>query len=395
MTDLFRKGNMALTGIKLITYILVSFLLVRNLGAARLEIVAVLIVLLISNSFFRQEYMYGKFGATGPTYASFLMEILVILAIGFLPVQVGYYVYLFFVTVSECTIAFPPTHSIPVAVMVLFAMPVTVGLQSGEAVWTVIMDLAPAWMVSILFVYAMSYVVRIQIIEREKLARTNLELEDTYRKLLEHMRRAEELSVEKERVRMSREIHDTLAHTLTAVVVQMEAVKKRMSVDPVQAAQDIDKALGVTREGLSELKRTIKALRPQMMEGRSFVDALDRLVAEQSLLKVDLEVNLIRERADDPNSEVILFRLIQEAMTNAVRHGAAKNLWIRIGQEGDNLLLSVKDDGKGTAVIRRGFGLTGIQERIEKAGGSVRFQSQIDKGFEIDVQIPWVKEDSV
>lgn len=132
-----------------------------------------------------------------------------------------------------------------------------------------------------------------------------------------------------------------------------------------------------------------------MMEGRSFVDALDRLVAEQSLLKVDLEVNLIRERADDPNSEVILFRLIQEAMTNAVRHGAAKNLWIRIGQEGDNLLLSVKDDGKGTAVIRRGFGLTGIQERIEKAGGSVRFQSQIDKGFEIDVQIPWVKEDSV
>jgi signal transduction histidine kinase len=393
MPELLLRGNRLLTSIKLVTYILVSFLLIAEHGREGIEVLAVLIALLVSNSFFRQEYLYGRYGDSRISYASILFEILLIMGISILPVRVGYFVYLFFVTVSESTIVFPRLYGLVTALTVLVVMPLSAAWRAGSGLfWPVVMDLAPAWIVSIMFVYFMSYIVKTQITEREKLARTNVELEDTYRRLLEHMQRTEILSVEKERVRMSREIHDTLAHTLTALLVQMEAVKKMMVINPEQAAVDIENAQSVTREGLSELKRTIRELRPQILESHSFADAMRHMVQDQKLLHIDLDVSIANERADDPSTEVVLLRLLQETMTNAVRHGKADQLSVTMQEENGLLRVILEDNGKGVGVIRKGFGLTGMQERIEKNGGTIQFHSQPGKGFRITVLIPWRKE---
>ena len=396
MPELLRRGNTLLTSIKLVTYILVSFLLIAEHGRAGIEILAVLIALLVSNSFFRQEYLYGRYGETPISYASIVLEVFLIIGISILPVRVGYFVYLFFVTVSESTIVFPRIYGLITAAAVLFGMPLSAALRAGNAeFWPVIMDLAPAWIVSIMFVYFMSYIVKVQITEREKLARTNEELEDTYQRLLEHMQQAEALSVERERVRMSREIHDTLAHTLTALLVQMEAAKKMVAMDPDQAAADIKNAQELTREGLNELKRTIRELRPQILESRSFKDALRHMIQEQKLLEIDLTIALKNERADDPAKEVVVLRLLQETITNAVRHGKAERLSVSMQEDNGRLRITLEDNGEGVSVIRKGFGLTGMQERVEKYGGTIQFHSQPDQGFRTTVVIPWWKEDLV
>jgi signal transduction histidine kinase len=174
----------------------------------------------------------------------------------------------------------------------------------------------------------------------------------------------------------------------------MEATKKTLSVDPSRAGVELEKAQQVTREGLQELKRTIKALRPEIMENRSFVDAI-RLLAEESRLAgsidIQLQLNLDVEDGPDSLTEVSLFRVIQETITNAIRHGQATRVDVKLTQAGTRMVLEMTDNGRGTLHIRKGFGLTGIQERIERLGGSVMFSSKPGSGFTTQIQIPWLK----
>lgn len=339
--------------------------------------------------------LYPRYG-TGPiSIMSMVAEGMMILGIGFLPVEVGYHVYYFFITLSETIIIFGHVYSIPLALIMLVSMPLTAAIRSpADRVWSVVMSLMPTWVISVGFVYVMSTIVKTQMAEREILSRTNAELEATYARLLEHMQHADDLAVQKERVRMAREIHDTLAHTLTAAVVQMEATKKTLSVDPSRAGVELEKAQQVTREGLQELKRTIKALRPEIMENRSFVDAI-RLLAEESRLAgsidIQLQLNLDVEDGPDSLTEVSLFRVIQETITNAIRHGQATRVDVKLTQTGTRMVLEMTDNGRGILHIRKGFGLTGIQERIERLGGSVMFSSKPGSGFTTQIQIPWLK----
>ena len=142
---------------------------------------------------------------------------------------------------------------------------------------------------------------------------------------------------------MAREIHDTLAHTLTAAVVQMEAGKKLIDVDTSRAKAEIEKAQEVTRAGLRDVKRTIKALRPQILENSSLCGAILNLIQniEDSAhvkvefhddLKRELEIAACSDLEFSSCTEVVIFRVIQESITNAIRHGAADAVVIRMAR---------------------------------------------------------------
>jgi signal transduction histidine kinase len=174
--------------------------------------------------------------------------------------------------------------------------------------------------------------------------------------------------------------------------VQLEACKKLASMDPSRLGTELEKAQDLSRSGFNDVKRTIKALRPQAMEDKSFFASITSIINEtMDTTKVNIAMNnsLPDDTVLSSQVEVALFRVIQESITNAIRHGQAGEIQIDIRKEGNTLQLYMKDNGIGCANIKKGYGMQGIRERIEGIGGSVEFLSSQGKGFKTVISIPY------
>jgi signal transduction histidine kinase len=249
-----------------------------------------------------------------------------------------------------------------------------------------------SYILGYLLVFIVSFFASLQFREKERVERANRELEQAYKRLLENAAKLRELSVEKERNRMAREIHDTLAHTLTAAVVQMEVCKKLIDVDAGRAKEEIGKAQEVTRAGLNDVKRTIKALRPEILENCSLLCAVRSLIKdmeETAQISIEFRENLEDELELPSAAEVSLFRVIQESITNAVRHGSAERIDIGMTKADNELSIDISDNGTGCAHIKEGYGIKGIVERVKGLGGTVSFSSAPGNGFQTHIIIPY------
>lgn len=190
---------------------------------------------------------------------------------------------------------------------------------------------------------------------------------------------------------MAREIHDTLAHTLTTLIVQLEACKKLTAIDPSRLPVELEKAQNLSRSGFNDVKRSIKALRPQAMEEKSFFASINVIineVMESTKVKITLNNLLPKDIKLPSQMEIALFRVIQESITNSVRHGQASEIQIHMEKENYMLKLWILDNGIGCINIKKGYGTQGIQERIEGLKGTVEFSSSVGKGFKTKVLIP-------
>lgn len=204
----------------------------------------------------------------------------------------------------------------------------------------------------------------------------------------------EALATSRERNRLARELHDTLAHSLSAVAVQLEAVRSLWDTEPVRAQAMLDDALRGAREGLGEARRAISALRASPLEERGLVGALD-LLATTAEGRTAVRVTFAAEDPGnvDPIVEQAVYRIADEAVTNAVRHAGAGAVAIGLGRVGGRLQLEVRDDGKGFDPRRHEanghHGLVGMEERAAIAGGSLTIESQPGAGtvvrFEVEV----------
>jgi PAS domain S-box-containing protein len=207
-------------------------------------------------------------------------------------------------------------------------------------------------------------------------------------------KRAEAASILEERNRMAREIHDTLAQAFTGILAQVGAVKQVLTddVEATQAHLDLIKELA--RTGLAEARRSVVALRPQLLEEGSLQSALHRLVAQ--LRTAANDTTLYYEikgtvYALPTEVESNLLRIGQEALTNAMKHANADEIRVELIYEHDQFLLRVKDHGQGFGVgsipSSHGFGLLGMSERAERIGAQLRIESQPGQGTEIVVVV--------
>lgn len=348
------------------------------------------IIFIIMNSLFRQLFLYGR-----ETYFrySVISMIFQIIAVSYMLIISNEAI----VSLFYCTIIF----EVVLVYSLYISIAITVASVTFMFIWysvttpidTVIHFILigfSSFALALLFMFVVGYLIKLQLIEKKKVIRVNKELEEAYHRLLEKASENQELSIEKERLRMAREIHDTLAHTLTALVVQMEACKKLLKVDSDRALEEIEKAQKYTREGLNDVKRTIKALRPQILENGTFFDAILNLiedVEQNARIKILLNKD---EELDIPSlMEVPLFRVIQESITNAIRHGDANQIYIDILKEDEHLLINIKDNGRGCNMVKEGFGLKGIKERIKALDGTVDCLSSFGNGFETRLRIPF------
>ncbi|MNP29547.1 Signal transduction histidine-protein kinase/phosphatase DegS [compost metagenome] len=217
------------------------------------------------------------------------------------------------------------------------------------------------------------------------------ELEEAYKKLIENVAAAEELTVEKERTRMAREIHDTIAHTLTALIIQLEVCKKLAYKEPSRLPIELERAQELSRSGFNEVKRSIKALRPQVMEEKSFFASINSMIneiIENTKVEIRLSNLLPNEIKLTSQMEIALFRVIQESITNSIRHGQATKIEIYMEKQKDDMKLRICDNGLGCTNMKKGYGTKGIQERIEGLRGVVEFSSSRGDGFKTTVSIP-------
>ncbi len=210
--------------------------------------------------------------------------------------------------------------------------------------------------------------------------------------------RSEEEAIAEERRRIAREIHDGLAQDLAAVRLQVRRWQALLASDPAQLKEELEDFHRFLGEEIREVRRAIFALRPVTLD-EGFWVALPRFLeefGEQNLLHVSLEVKGLKgdERPALPaHLELVLFRIVQEALNNVAKHARAHMVWVELDFS-DGILLRVRDDGVGfdpaslpELALRGHLGLPQMRERVAALGGTMEIRSQPGKGTEIRVRV--------
>jgi PAS domain S-box-containing protein len=206
-------------------------------------------------------------------------------------------------------------------------------------------------------------------------------------------KRAERASILEERNRMAREIHDTLAQSFTGILLQVGAATQVPVDDPEATQGYLEMIDELARIGLAEARRSVAALRPQLLEEGNLESALHRLVTQ---MRSTIDTVLIYETQGTAYSlpadvENNLLRIGQEALTNAIKYACAGEIRVELVYNQTQCILRVKDDGRGfgvgSAPLSSGFGLLGMSERAERIGAQIAIQSQPGQGTEIIVTI--------
>lgn len=218
-----------------------------------------------------------------------------------------------------------------------------------------------------------------RLVVREAQARA--ELERVHAELLATRELFADSTRTAERLHIARELHDALGHHLTALNLQLELAR---NIADRQTKEPVDHAHALTKELLVELRSVVSSMRedaPLDLSG-----ALRTLASgiPHPRVHLDLESDLRVEAA----LAHTIFRCVQEALTNAVRHAGAENVFLSIATKGDSVAVTVRDDGRGAAELRVGHGLSGLRERIEGMGGKIEVEAQAGVGLTLRALLP-------
>ncbi|WP_242063659.1 PAS domain S-box protein, partial [Nostoc sp. FACHB-892] len=208
------------------------------------------------------------------------------------------------------------------------------------------------------------------------------------------LKQAEEASILEERNRMAREIHDTLAQAFTGILAQVGAANQVLTDDVEATGAHLNLIKELARTGLVEARRSVVALRPQLLESGSLQNALHRLIAQIRTAAMDTTLYYETEGAVyslPTEVENNLLRMGQEALTNAIKHANADEIRVELAYDHDQVCLRVRDNGQGFGVgsipTSEGFGLLGMSERAERIGAQLTIGSQPGQGTEIIVTV--------
>ena len=223
-------------------------------------------------------------------------------------------------------------------------------------------------------------------------------LAEANRKLVQYAATTEQLASSQERNRLARELHDTLAHSLSGATVQLEAVQALWDFQPREARQMLDQALEVTQNGLTEARRALQSLRASPLDDLGLALAVSDM-AKSTAARANLRLELdMQNHIENLPAEVeqCIYRVAQEVLTNAARHADAKSLRVALRHASGTLTLTIADDGRGfdlAAALSRGahYGLQGLRERAEMVGAALDVESQLHTGTTVKLIVPWVK----
>lgn len=222
---------------------------------------------------------------------------------------------------------------------------------------------------------------RDSMVEKVQAQARRRELEAAYKQ-------AVQASAADARNRIAREIHDTVGHTLTTVLVELEASRRLIGRDSSRAMEKLTLAQEQVRTGLHAIRASVRILE----EDKSLLDPLN---AMETLLqdcaahtgitvtcRIDRNIPLSKQAGD------ILYACLREGLTNSLRHGQSTAVECALVREENGLRFSLSDNGAGATAVSPGFGIRAMQSRVEQANGSLRIQTEKGKGFSIRIWLP-------
>ncbi|NLH97294.1 MAG: sensor histidine kinase [Clostridiaceae bacterium] len=211
---------------------------------------------------------------------------------------------------------------------------------------------------------------------------------------------------EEERQRVARDIHDGPAQMMSNVVLKAEICERLIDSDPEQARMELQNLKKIVRDSLQDVRKIIYNLRPMSLDDLGLVPTLQRYVLTFQE-ETGISVSFITKGSQPELKPVIsltVFRIVQEALNNVVKHAKANTVVMQLEFLEDSLRLFVYDDGVGfdTARLKErnedissGFGLVSMKERIELLGGDMRISSEPGKGTRLNIIIPLTREEEV
>ncbi len=222
------------------------------------------------------------------------------------------------------------------------------------------------------------------MLAKKQLIEKNLDLSYAYEQLKRAYDDLEDFTIMKERNNMSREMHDTVGHTLTTSLVELELCKM-LGKDNEELMNKLEHISSQVRKGLGDLRMTVRRLKEDL-DWEQEIYAIGERLNEYT----DIKVKYIVGELTGISTQILrcVYRIIQEGITNGIKHGKATAFMIEVKREEKHLWIEILDNGLGAIAFKQGFGLNAMRERVEALGGTLHFESYKDEGFTIQAQIP-------
>lgn len=243
-----------------------------------------------------------------------------------------------------------------------------------------------------LFLFGIAGYIVVRLTTAQRLQR--IELAQKNAQLTHYAATLEQLTITRERNRLARDLHDTLAHTLSALNVQLNALSVLMESNPEAAREKLRQMQELTRSGLHEARSALQSLRTSPIDELGLSLALQRAAktaAERGGLELTVNVPPTLNSIP-PDIEQHFYRIAEEAMNNVVHHAQAKHLALTVQQTAKELTLTVLDDGAGFDPSQTPpdghYGIAGMKERAALIDGSVQVESQPGRGTNVQLTVP-------
>ena len=213
--------------------------------------------------------------------------------------------------------------------------------------------------------------------------------------LQSYARTAELEAAKKERYRISREIHDISGYMFTNIIAMMDAIVSTGCRNSEKTSELCSAARSQAQEGLLETRKALHLLRNNECErevGMKAIHKIKKIFESTTGVQVEIEAGNLPSSFGDA-IDLILYRIVQEGLTNALRHGHATRVRMLFWIVEESVQVIILDNGSGAKKIFKGIGLAGMEERISKLGGTVRAENAPEGGFQLTVTIPFATEE--
>lgn len=376
--------------------VIASIIFLGNFSTAMLPFLITYLLLYIINNQVRIFFLKEK---KHVILVSLFVEIIII---SLLYYSFGGFVFIYyFIAVLDASLMLPKALAYPAMVILYITiilesinMPLDLKYQSSPIVNVIY---------NTLIVFAFSSLGR--YIEEENMRKKDAQglydrlrvsedsLKAAYEKLELYSETLEELTILRERNRISREIHDSVGHTLSTIIIQLQALPYVFTNDYDKGKAMVDGVVEFTKNGLENVRRTVKELKPTDFDNLQGIFALKEMASNfEKMTGVKIRLILSREKwILNSDQSFTIYRIAQEVLSNSLRHGKAASVDISLQFFHDELCLYIKDNGIGASEINKGFGLKGVEDRVKSLGGNMDIHTETGKGFEIGITIPRVE----
>ena len=241
---------------------------------------------------------------------------------------------------------------------------------------------------SILTTYIIYFLIIFALITLKKQYNEKKKAEDLNTKLKKSLQTIADLSIEKERNRIAQEMHDSIGHKLSALIMRLDYIEKIIDIDKKKAKDHILRSQEISRSTMKSLREAVYALK-ESNKFDSLSNSIEKLIKNIEIENIKINFEYNKEINDiDLSLQNIIYKTVMESLTNSIKHGKPSKINLIIFKKNTEIILNIKDNGIGCSNIKKNTGLTGIEERIKKINGSISFKTFEKKGFETKIVIP-------